>query len=1455
MTTIDRNALRDFSSEPFGESDENTPITSQKTVAAYFNLFDRLLVGIYRVMEDGKFIDANPYLCNMLGCSNRNQLIKHNFSKWFDSPVDFTNWQACVNEEDLGKPKIHLLKKMNGDPLWVRNTCRRITDPEGRTLFVEGILEDLSSIYRETSSFKVLIDNTIEGMVIIQDGRIVFSNKAMADITGANQEEILTMGYKEILEIIYPEDRDFVLEKINARQAGDTQDFNYRFRFSKSDGSIIWVEMRSRGIQFLGRPAVLHHFFDITNKISADDENARHSAAIQMTAESMIITNRNGVITEANPAAVNLARVTQVSEILGKNFAVLFSSEDQERLARDLEEARGKGSILNREFNLVQPGGGYIPVELSISNIELDDGKLYGMIAVFREISMRRRAEMLQKALYRISEAATSTKSLEDLYASVHNIINGLIPARNFYIAINEPKSGVIHFVYHRDEHDTTRKVRKWGHGLTEFVIKSGEALVATPEKLASIRKSGSVKTTGTPSFCWMGVPLKNADNITFGVLVVQTYTQGVIYTEEDKEILSFVSMQIASAIERKRSEKALRDNEERFRSLVQNIPVGVFRNRSGIKGLFLMANPAFLAMLGMNRFEDLENLTLAGLFEDIQNFRAYQKLLTSKGFVDDREVRIRKPDGEVIWCLITSILVRNSVGDIDYIDSTIEDINQKKHAEILQDALYRISEAVNSTVSLENLYSTIHGIVSKLIPARNFYIAIYNSEEENLYFPYYIDEVDEPPPALVPKGHGLTEYVLRTGKPLFASPEVFEALKQSGEVDQVGIPAVDWLGVPLKNADKRTIGALVVQSYTEGERYAKRDLDILEFVSTNIAIAIEKKLSEEALRDSEERYRAISSLTSDYAYSLVVSPEKHFKLEWIVGAYARITGYTPEEISEKDGWLGIVYPDDREKYAAFQTRVFSGMAGEIEVRILTKNGKIRWVKSHSVPVPEEGQNDITRIYGASQDITDQKIAEETLRTSEARNRDLVEQISSVLYLEDDGENSPTLYISPQCETMLGYPPSAWEGEDPFWLKVVHPDDMAEYLALEKISATTGAPFDMEYRFIRPDGSHIWVRDQAILVEETGQKPFWRGMIYDITRQKNTEFELQEANEKLKKSISELEKRNRESTLLNEMAELLQSSLTEDEAYEVLTQYAKLFFQYQPGALYLTDPEKNALTAVATWGENPPEMLSFPHQACWALRRGRSHLIDPEHRGPLCNHITIPQNDAGPVSLCVPLIAQGETLGLLHLEGSPGKPVGHLEQFAITVAEHTAMAMANLKLRDTLRSQSLRDALTGLYNRRFLEETLSREFSRADRHDHPIGFIIIDMDGLKETNDRLGHDAGDITLQTLADHLKNNIRAEDIACRFGGDEFVLILPNANKSDTLNRAFQLHESSSRLVPYYSGKPLNPISFSLGVASFPEDGSDAKSVMKAADDALLKAKKDGRNRVVVAEENNH
>jgi len=208
-------------------------------------------------------------------------------------------------------------------------------------------------------------------------------------------------------------------------------------------------------------------------------------------------------------------------------------------------------------------------------------------------------------------------------------------------------------------------------------------------------------------------------------------------------------------------------------------------------------------------------------------------------------------PGGVVVgWLdLYTFPFVDQKTGQMKGVIEYVRDITERKKAEKVKAAVYKISEAAYSSENLEELFRSIHDIIVELMPAKNFYIALYDPETEMLSFPYFIDECDEAP---VPKklGRGLTEYVLRTGDPLLASPEKFEELEKKGEVESIGAPSIDWLGVPLKTKDK-TIGVLVVQTYTEGIRYGEDDKNMLMFVSTQAAMAIERKKAEEQLRAS----------------------------------------------------------------------------------------------------------------------------------------------------------------------------------------------------------------------------------------------------------------------------------------------------------------------------------------------------------------------------------------------------------------------------------------------------------------------------------------------------------------------------------------------------------------------------------------------------------------------------
>jgi diguanylate cyclase (GGDEF)-like protein len=334
----------------------------------------------------------------------------------------------------------------------------------------------------------------------------------------------------------------------------------------------------------------------------------------------------------------------------------------------------------------------------------------------------------------------------------------------------------------------------------------------------------------------------------------------------------------------------------------------------------------------------------------------------------------------------------------------------------------------------------------------------------------------------------------------------------------------------------------------------------------------------------------------------------------------------------------------------------------------------------------------------------------------------------------------------------------------------------------------------------------------------------------------------QEAKEQLAERVTELD-------LLNRMGELLQSCFTLEEAYAVIGSLAPRLFPGEAGAILSLDRTRGALDAVATWGVHPLDGASFPGEDCWAMRHGRTHVVGASASTGRCGHLPDPPPTA---YLCTPLLAQGNALGVLYVTseaGARGLTEARL-RLAEAVAAQLGLGLANVQLRETLRLQSIHDALTGLFNRRYMEETLEREVHRARRLGRPMSLLMLDVDSFKQQNDCFGHEGGDAVLRALGALLKANLRKEDIACRYGGEEFVLVLPDASLEAATRRAEQLRAAVKDLRIPFGDRVIGPITVSVGAAAFPEHGADGHALLQSADAALYRAKNEGRDRVSVA-----
>ncbi len=353
-----------------------------------------------------------------------------------------------------------------------------------------------------------------------------------------------------------------------------------------------------------------------------------------------------------------------------------------------------------------------------------------------------------------------------------------------------------------------------------------------------------------------------------------------------------------------------------------------------------------------------------------------------------------------------------------------------------------------------------------------------------------------------------------------------------------------------------------------------------------------------------------------------------------------------------------------------------------------------------------------------------------------------------------------------------------------------------------------------------------------------------------VTVRRVAQGEIELANERLSKWVEELEQRNKEISLLSTLTTFLQACRTPQETYDVVSKSMQRSFPATSGALGVVRSSRNQVTMRSSWGVNPASSGDFEPNMCWALRRGRTHIVTDLKQGLVCEHV---QGHSCSSYLCMPLTAHGEMLGVMTLTDLDSSWEDDTRsKLAETMSENLGMALANLQLRERLIAQAITDPLTKLYNRRYLEESLIRELSRARRNDASIGIILLDIDHFKSFNDAHGHQVGDQVLESLGAFLKAHVRGSDIACRYGGEEFALVLPDSPLDKAVQRAEELREKVKYLSVQHQGGVIGHITLSLGVSAYPKHGDTMEGLLLAADNALYQAKAEGRDRVCVARE---
>jgi diguanylate cyclase (GGDEF)-like protein/PAS domain S-box-containing protein len=465
--------------------------------------------------------------------------------------------------------------------------------------------------------------------------------------------------------------------------------------------------------------------------------------------------------------------------------------------------------------------------------------------------------------------------------------------------------------------------------------------------------------------------------------------------------------------------------------------------------------------------------------------------------------------------------------------------------------------------------------------------------------------------------------------------------------------------------------------------------------------------------------------------------------------------------------------------------------------------------------------------------IQEEKTLRSALQQTERRYRSLVELSPDGIVVHRQGI---VVYCNPSAVRLFG----ANHLDDLIGksvLEYVHPDYREVVRQRIKKMYDDGQPAEIiEEKLLRMDGRIINVEVLAVPVLFDGDQLI-QLVIHDITDRKQVEESLHLTNLELSQNVNELKQRNREALWFNEMGNLFQSCIRVEEAYAVFQQYVTKFFPEKAGALYSYNKQLNLMESVVNWGDNLDSELVFTPEDCWGLRRGQAYHVTDLQRDITCNHV-----NANPATcyICVPMIAQGETMGLLYIQYDSNQAFGRCESLSVLMAEHMALALSNLRLREYLGQESSWDELTGLYNRRFMEDMLEREIHRAMHHHRSLGIAMMDIDHLKDINSTHGKEVGDEVLRTVARYLQASIRHEDIACRLEEDHFLVIFPEFAIGEIQNWAQQFMKNITGLEFRYLSETAQTVKLSVGLAGFPENGRSSTLLISAAVNALKYAR---------------
>ena len=696
--------------------------------------------------------------------------------------------------------------------------------------------------------------------------------------------------------------------------------------------------------------------------------------SFQTTPALMIIARvSDGHLLEANAGFERASGYTR-AEVLGRSTLELGFWSDPAQRTAFLDTLKREGKVRDFEGQFRARNGDPRHLLLNADLFEMNGTTC--MLTVGVDISERLRHEQVQNATYQISQAVLAGSDLPTLFAELHRLVAGLLPARNFYVALLSPDGRQISFPYFVDETTKAPPARAPGYGLTEYVLHTGKPLLTTATELTVVeREHRHYLPIGQPAALWLGAPLM-IEGRAIGVLAVQDYHNPHAYGDEEKRLLVFVADQAAAAVHRRRSEALQRESQAYFAKSFQASPALTALSRLDDNRI-IEANEAFLNAAGYTRDEVLGRTSLElGIWSDPTDRALLMEQLRTAGVVRDYEAvfftKQREPRYVSLNCDVLELEGTRCML------LTAIDLTDRRRREQVQDATYQISRVLLTGGDLPMLFGEVHRLISNLMPARNFYVALLNPDDTLLTFPYFVDEyVREAPPRQ--PANGFTEHILRTGRPkLVTADELPQLLRGHGVYQPLEHPAAVRIGAPLL-IDGTPRGVIALQDYDNPHAYGEEALRLLMFVADQASAAFQRRQAEEALARAEKQYRGIFENALEGLYQSW--PDGRF--ERVNPALAHMLGFeTPAElIAEVDNIERQFYADPGRRAEFMKLIEGSDEITDFESEVVRRDGSRLWI-SESVRIFRNDKGEPVLFEGVAIDITAQRETARTLRAA-----------------------------------------------------------------------------------------------------------------------------------------------------------------------------------------------------------------------------------------------------------------------------------------------------------------------------------------------------------------------------------------------------------------------------------------------------------------------------------------